>query len=153
MALLSYTTVPGLAAATAQLSASSAPRRALLFVSGTDSETGLSWCPDCRRAQPAVERAAASAGAALLVVDVGDKPGWKSAEHPFRTDSALALTCIPTLLAWDGGSAGARLAKELEDVRSKEASARAGDAHSRARRGAQAKDESEVEALCAAFWK
>jgi len=152
MALLSYTTVPGLAAATAQLSASSAPRRALLFVSGTDSETGLSWCPDCRRAQPAVERAAASAGAALLVVDVGDKPGWKSAEHPFRTDSALALTCIPTLLAWDGGSAGARLAKELEDVRPRRRQ-QGGDAHSRARRGAQAKDESEVEALCAAFWK
>lgn len=152
MALLSYTTVPGLAAATAQLSASSAPRRALLFVSGTDAETGLSWCPDCRRAQPAVERAAAAAGAALLVVDVGDKPGWKSAEHPFRTDSALALTCIPTLLAWDSGSAGARLAKELEDVRSRRRQ-RWRDAHSRARRGAQAKDESEVEALCAAFWK
>jgi len=131
MALLSAT-VASLASATATLSATPARRHALLFVSGADPDSGLSWCPDCRRAQPAVERAAAAAGAALLVVDVGDRAGWKSAGHPFRTDEALALRCIPTLLAWDATAAraGERLDKALED----------------------AKDDAEVEALCAAFW-
>jgi thiol-disulfide isomerase/thioredoxin len=101
MAALLGATVSTLAAGLGALSSSPARKHALLFVSGTDAETGLSWCPDCRRAQPAVERAAAAAGAALLVVEVGDKAGWKSAAHPFRTDPGLKLTCIPTLLAWD----------------------------------------------------
>jgi hypothetical protein len=41
---------------------------------------------------------------ALLVVDVGDRAGWKSKRnlHPFRADEQLQLTCVPTLLGWAG---------------------------------------------------
>ena len=95
------------------------PAPFVLFTSGDDPATGEAWCPDCRRAVPAVVAAAAAAGATLLVVDVGERPAWKSAEHPLRTQPGLQLSCIPTLLAWDaraGGPAagGARLDKALE---------------------------------------
>ena len=44
----------------------------VLFTSGDDPETGKPWCPDCIRANPAVEQAfAAVEGATLLVCQVG----------------------------------------------------------------------------------
>ena len=53
------------------------PKPHVLFTSGNDEATGEPWCPDCRRAVPHVIAAAAAAGVTLLVVDVGERPGWK----------------------------------------------------------------------------
>ena len=98
----------------------------VLFTSGPDAETGELWCPDCRRAVPAVVAAAAAAGVTLLVVDVGQRPAWKDPAHPFRTQDGLTLKCIPTLLAWDVEAACAvagapRLEQELEKAADAEA--------------------------------
>ena len=134
MSLVLRCTVPSFPAALKDLAALPAKQHAVLFVSGNDAATGQGWCPDCRRAEPGVVRAAAAAGAALLVVDVGEKPAWKDSGHPFRTDEALQLRCIPTLLGWDAGAGraveGKRSDKALED----------------------AADEAAVEALCLAFF-
>lgn len=111
----------------------------MLFTSGPDAETGELWCPDCRRAVPAVVAAAAAAGVALLVVDVGTRAEWKALDgrppHPLRSQAGVELACIPTLLKWDveGGCAvpGApRLEQELE----------------------KAADADAVTSLCAAFF-
>jgi hypothetical protein len=57
---------------------------------------------------------------ALLVCQVGDRAGWKSADHPLRQPGAgVQLTCIPTLVhmaQWgdDGPLPGRRLDVELE---------------------------------------
>ena len=96
------------------------PPRAVLFVSGLDPASNQSWCPDCRRAQPAVERAATDGDASLLVVDVGDRASWKSAGHPFRVDAALKLTCIPTLLAAKGAGEDLSPRLDLEEAASSE---------------------------------
>ena len=95
------------------------PKPHVLFTSGDDPATGQAWCPDCRRAVPAVVAAAAAAGVTLLVVNVGERAAWKDASHPLRTKAGLQLACIPTLLAWDVAAAepaaGApRLERELE---------------------------------------
>jgi len=37
---------------------------------------------------------------------VGDRPSWKSAEHPLRVDERTRLSCIPTLVQWDAAEEG-----------------------------------------------
>jgi hypothetical protein len=41
-------------------------------------------------------------------VQVGDRPSWKSAEHPLRVDERTRLSCIPTLVQWDATEEGGR---------------------------------------------
>jgi len=110
-------TVSNFSAAVASLATSGF----IVFTSG--EEGGQAWCPDCRKAVPAVVDAAAAAGVPLLVVDVGSRASWKSPAHPFR-GPPLRLTCIPSLLRWDkeaGAPAEKRLSNELEDAPDKAA--------------------------------
>ena len=116
-----WATVATFPFAAARLLGLSSPH--VLFTSGRDAETGELWCPDCRRAVPAVIDAAAAAGVARLVVDVGTRPEWKGVDghppHVFRSQAGLELRCIPTLLAWDVEGACAipgapRLEQDLE---------------------------------------
>lgn len=86
----------------------------MLFTADPDPATGESWCPDCRRAVGSVRSVVAASGGSLLEVNVGDKPAWKSPDHPFRHDP-LQLKGVPSLLrvAPDGHELG-RLCPELE---------------------------------------
>mmetsp|Transcript_18635 Transcript_18635/g.56285 ORF Transcript_18635/g.56285 Transcript_18635/m.56285 type:complete len:514 (+) Transcript_18635:178-1719(+) len=93
----------------------------VLFRASDDPATGESWCPDVRRTLPAVEAAVAEAGGTLLQVLVGDRPTWKSPDHPFRTDMRLHIGGVPTLLHWTSDGAGARLGSELERAPTTEA--------------------------------
>ena len=79
---------------------------------------------------PAVVAAAAAAGVALLVVDVGQRAEWKALDgrpaHPLRTQPGVELRCIPTLVAWDVEGACAvagapRLEQDLEKAADAEA--------------------------------
>jgi hypothetical protein len=87
---------------------------AVLFRASDDPETGEAWCPDVRRTLPAVRKAVADAGGTLLEVLVGDRPTWKSQDHPFRTDLRLRVAGVPTLVHWTADGAGERLGTELE---------------------------------------
>ena len=40
---------------------------------------------------------------------VGDRPTWKSADHPFRREPRLQLSGIPTLMHWTPDGPGERL--------------------------------------------
>lgn len=73
-----------------------------------------SWCPDCQRCDGPIKRAADSAGASLLVCDVGERIEWKAKEHPFRQHKLLQLECLPTLAHWDNGALGSCLSSPLE---------------------------------------
>ncbi len=55
-----------------------------------------------------------------VLPQVGDQAAWKSKNHPFRQDSQLHLTSIPTLMHWkaDETCPGKRLDKQLESVHS-----------------------------------
>lgn len=50
-----------------------------------------------------------AAVAAVAQVMVGDRPTWKAADHPFRTDVRLAVAGVPTLVQWTPSGVGMRL--------------------------------------------
>lgn len=52
---------------------------------------------------------AASGDVSLLKAYVGDRPTWRTPQHPWRVDSRFKLTGVPTLIRWENGSAKARL--------------------------------------------
>eukprot|EP00124_Ichthyophonus_hoferi_P000308 Ihof_evm4s11 gene=Ihof_evmTU4s11 len=58
------------------------------------------WCPDCTAAAPHVIKAYQSLkkNTVLIQVDMGDRTVWRNPENPFRVDSKLHLTCVPTLI-------------------------------------------------------
>ncbi|XP_022652098.1 thioredoxin domain-containing protein 17-like [Varroa jacobsoni] len=79
------------------------------FVGDRDSETQISWCPDCAASDPVIEDAVKSAKpkatATFITCEVGDKLFWKDETNDFRTSEDLKLTSIPTLLRF--GTVGA----------------------------------------------
>ncbi|XP_031551663.1 thioredoxin domain-containing protein 17-like [Actinia tenebrosa] len=73
-------------------------RKFVMFIGAID-ETGDSWCPDCRDAEPVVEKGLNSApsDSVFILVVVGDRPTWKDPNNEFRTGK-YKLTGIPTLV-------------------------------------------------------
>ncbi|KAJ7567424.1 hypothetical protein O6H91_02G146200 [Diphasiastrum complanatum] len=86
----------------------------LLFLADHDAALGRSWCPDCVRAEPVINKAIESSSrkgrtVRLLRVYVGDRPTWRSPSHPLRIDRRLQLKGVPTLIRWENGSIIGRL--------------------------------------------
>ena len=48
-----------------------------------------------------------------MQVLVGDRPTWKSADHPFRHDPRLQLSGIPTLVHWTPDGPGERIGEMI----------------------------------------
>ncbi|KAK9732313.1 Eukaryotic protein of unknown function (DUF953) [Popillia japonica] len=73
-----------------------------ILFSGSKSEDGQSWCPDCVRAKPVVEDALkyTDENSQFVYVEVGDRSFWKDSKCPFRTDKRTKLLVIPTLVRW-----------------------------------------------------
>ncbi|GIM11284.1 hypothetical protein Vretimale_14807, partial [Volvox reticuliferus] len=108
------------AAAVAELTKAPAPHY-IVFTADNDPSTGKPWCPDCVRAVPPIQAAAARSPGTLLEVTVGPRSAWKgNPSHPFRVDPQLKLTGVPTLLAWSPSGATRRLGPELEACSSAE---------------------------------
>ncbi|GJJ74206.1 hypothetical protein EMPS_06564 [Entomortierella parvispora] len=71
------------------------------FYASIDPATGKSWCPDCVTAGPIVaEHFSRLDNAVLIDAPVGDRPTWKSPEHPLRHDKVIKITAVPTLVHW-----------------------------------------------------
>ncbi|KAF9597872.1 hypothetical protein IFM89_021957 [Coptis chinensis] len=66
---------------------------------------------DCVRAEPVIYKKleASSDDVALLRAFVGDRPTWRNAHHPLRTDSKFKLTGVPTLVRWENEAITGRL--------------------------------------------
>jgi len=76
-----------------------------LFVLCTGKEdpaTGESWCPDCVKAEPVIEKCMSKIDekAVFIFCVVGDRPTWKDPNCDFRTHPKLLLKGIPTLMKW-----------------------------------------------------
>ncbi|CAL2035575.1 hypothetical protein CAEBREN_02755 [Caenorhabditis brenneri] len=74
-----------------------------LFTGSKSLTTGESWCPDCVVAEPVIDEVIKGADVAgidvhFVTVFVGNREVWRDPSVGFRTDPALKLTCIPTLL-------------------------------------------------------
>ncbi|PNF14252.1 Thioredoxin domain-containing protein 17 [Cryptotermes secundus] len=73
----------------------------VVYFSGSKGEDGKSWCSDCVKAMPVVEKAVEDAEDIHFVyVGVGDRKFWKDPKCPFRTDKRLRLKSVPTLMVW-----------------------------------------------------
>ncbi|CAG5129577.1 unnamed protein product [Candidula unifasciata] len=71
-----------------------------VLFSGTPDADGVSWCPDCVKADPVIERnlEKAPSDAVFIHCHVGDRAYWKNQNNEFRKDPKFAIKCIPTLL-------------------------------------------------------
>ncbi|PIA53427.1 hypothetical protein AQUCO_00900185v1 [Aquilegia coerulea] len=83
----------------------------ILFLADNDPFTSLSWCPDCVRAEPVIYKKleASTDEVALLRAYVGDRPTWRNAHNPLRTDSRFKLKGVPTLVRWENDAISGRL--------------------------------------------
>ncbi|KAF5196912.1 Thioredoxin-like protein clot [Thalictrum thalictroides] len=83
----------------------------ILFLADNDPSTSLSWCPDCVRAEPVIYKKleASTDEVALLRAYVGDRPTWRNAQNPLRTDSRFKLKGVPTLVRWENDAISGRL--------------------------------------------
>ncbi|KAG5443326.1 Thioredoxin domain-containing protein 17 [Clonorchis sinensis] len=75
-------------------------KRIFVLFSGTPSENGVSWCPDCVAVKPVINEALKylPEDSIFLTVLVGDRPAWRSSSNVFRTNSNCAISSIPTLI-------------------------------------------------------
>eukprot|EP00897_Mesotaenium_endlicherianum_P010489 jgi/Mesen1/9469/ME000063S08924 len=76
----------------------------VLFLGNNLAETGESWCPDCRAADPVISKVFGTSprNMTLVRVYVGDKPTWKDPLNPFRS-TPYRVTGVPTLARWESG--------------------------------------------------
>ncbi|XP_075220530.1 thioredoxin domain-containing protein 17-like [Lycorma delicatula] len=79
----------------------------IILFSGSRSDEGVSWCPDCVKAEPVIEtilkKYEDNESIYFLHVSVGERTVWKNPHCEFRTDPKLRLTSIPALVRWKGG--------------------------------------------------
>ncbi|XP_060529235.1 thioredoxin domain-containing protein 17-like [Cylas formicarius] len=74
-----------------------------VYFTGSKLPSGESWCPDCVKAWPVVEKELEKfpENCHFIVVEVGDRPTWKDPNCPFRKDPRTKLMVIPTLKRWN----------------------------------------------------
>ncbi|XP_056416742.1 thioredoxin domain-containing protein 17 [Hyla sarda] len=65
---------------------------------GDKTEEGVSWCPDCVKAEPVVRKELTHLpeGAVFIYCQVGERAYWKDPNNEFKR--ILKLTGVPTLL-------------------------------------------------------
>nr|XP_018897660.1 PREDICTED: thioredoxin domain-containing protein 17-like [Bemisia tabaci] len=85
----------------------SCDKSVFLLFRGSNNDKGVSWCPDCVKAEPIIKDVYDSLDnkhtRALIQVSVGNREVWKDPKCSFRTDPRLKLTNIPTIIKWKGG--------------------------------------------------
>ena len=79
-----------------------AERIFVLCTGKVDPATGKSWCPDCVKADPVVEKCKEELPThdVFITCVVGDRPTWKDPNNEFRVDSEFLLKGVPTLMKW-----------------------------------------------------
>lgn len=73
-----------------------------VLFTGSKDKNGKSWCPDCVKADPAIEEALKDAPEDIIFITctVGNREFWKDPNNIFRTDQDLKLKSVPTLIKW-----------------------------------------------------
>lgn len=80
----------------------------VFFASKVD---GRMWCGDCRAVDGLVQKTFGPEGPTALLVYVGDKPTWKSADNVFRGEP-WKLKSVPTIIKLHDRQEIARLVED-----------------------------------------
>jgi hypothetical protein len=82
----------------------------IYFTGAKNSDTGLSWCPDCTRAEPLVLKVLSGVAGGCVFLEVPiEREVYRQPDFSLRTDSRIQLKCVPTLMKWVRGKALGRL--------------------------------------------
>ncbi|KAJ8964505.1 hypothetical protein NQ314_004793 [Rhamnusium bicolor] len=73
-----------------------------IYFGGSKLPNGQSWCDDCIRAWPVIEKELEKAdpNSHFISVEVGDRLTWKDPNCSFRKDPKTKLMMLPTLIRW-----------------------------------------------------
>lgn len=68
-------------------------------------------CADCVKAEPVIYKLVneVEKPVTLVRVYVGDRPTWRSPDHPLRRDDRFNVKGVPTLIRWEDGAVVGRL--------------------------------------------
>lgn len=80
----------------------------LYFTGAKNANNGLSWCPDCTRAEPIVNEIFSEVDCNFLEFNV-IREDYRSEDYIYRKDSRIQLKCVPTLILWKNGKSIATL--------------------------------------------
>ena len=93
----------------------------LLFTGAIKPDTGKSWCGDCTRAEPVINKVMAETKESVLVECIVERADYRETTYQYRTDNKIQLACVPTLMNWgnpkirldDSQSSDEELVREL----------------------------------------
>ena len=93
----------------AQTARDSAKPLFILFTGAVVPETGRSWCPDCVKADPVINKVLheLEGGGVLLECPVV-RAEYREPEYAYRTNQ-FKLACVPTLIKWENKKISRRL--------------------------------------------
>ncbi|XP_069083089.1 thioredoxin domain-containing protein 17 isoform X2 [Pleurodeles waltl] len=76
-------------------------KEVFVLFSGNKTEEGISWCPDCVKAEPVIraELKHLPEGSIFIYCQVGERAYWKDPNNEFKKN--LKLTGVPTLLKYN----------------------------------------------------
>ena len=72
----------------------------LLFTGAIKPETGKSWCGDCTRAEPVINKVMEETKDSVLVECIVERAEYRDTNYQYRTDNKIQLACVPTLMNW-----------------------------------------------------
>ena len=82
----------------------------IYFTGAKNPDTGVSWCPDCTRAEPLVNKVLSGLPAGCIFLEVPiQREDFRQPEFGLRSDPRVVLKCVPTLMKWVRGKALGRL--------------------------------------------
>ena len=80
----------------------------LYFTGAKNSDTKISWCPDCTRAEPVVNEVLGNINCMFLEFNV-IREQYRIEDYPYRIDPRIKLSCVPTLILWKNGKSIVKL--------------------------------------------
>ncbi|XP_028662470.1 thioredoxin domain-containing protein 17 [Erpetoichthys calabaricus] len=75
-------------------------KNVFVYFTGNKNEQGVSWCPDCVKAEPVVrsQMEYLPEDSIFIFCQVGERPYWKDSGNAFK--KILKLRGVPTLLRY-----------------------------------------------------
>lgn len=81
------------------------PGKVFCLFTGAKNTDGVSWCPDCTRAEPVIDSVLVERSEVTLIEAIVERAAYRDAQYLYRTDTKIKLKCVPTLMRWDASAA------------------------------------------------